>query len=166
MIPHTELMWYETVELDYGWKGLLGVRFGNTAIAKRLIDMYQPGDVPIGHSNGGAIIAEAIDLGLPATAAVLIHPALRPEWTPPKGSPIKRIDVYYSKWDQVGYLATAFRRFAPLNLFFGPTYYGRMMTKGPTSGHQALVGINDGCGHSEGFMIDEVCKKYASSLQV
>jgi len=153
-------------EFEYGWLGLLGVRFGNKAIAEKLMQIYQEGDVVIAHSNGCAITARAIDMGLPVEHCIFIHPALQPEWEPLENSKVKRIDVYYSEHDKVGRLAALYRWAAPLNFIFGPTYYGPMMTYGATSQNRIFENHNDGQKHSSGFQHEDICRKYVSTLRI
>ena len=85
---------------DYGWSGLLLTWLFNEARADKLVDLFRKGDILIGHSNGCAIIARAIDAGMPVQHVIFIHPALDNDWEPPKYSAVERIDVYYSENDE------------------------------------------------------------------
>ena len=85
----------------YGWRGLLGVRFGNPGLAKILAAMADEGDIAVGHSNGCAIIHEASRLGAQFAGIVYINPALDDDsalpahipvlhvWHSPSDSPVK-----------------------------------------------------------------------------
>jgi hypothetical protein len=150
--PGLEEKGYTPIELDYGWMGLIGTYFRNDNIARRLIYEYQPGDVIIGHSNGCAIIAMAIELGLPAQHCIFIHPALDNDWAPPFDKPVERIDVYFSAKD----IPTRLAKWVPFN------DWGDMGTVGPTTFYPFWKRHNDGLRHSEGFVIDP--EMYLSSL--
>lgn len=87
----------EVCEFDYGWVGLLGVRFGNKSRAKSLAAMVKPGDVGIGHSNGCAILHLASHLGAPFRKLVYINPVLDADAEP--GPQVESCDVWHSPSD-------------------------------------------------------------------
>jgi len=136
-----------TQDMDYGWRGLFGVRFKNDDTAKRLIDLYQEGDIVVGYSNGCDIIAQAIEAGLQAKHCIFIHPALRADWTPPHDSPIVWIDVYYSEHDKATRAARWLRWLSRLNPLLDEHRWGNMGTIGPTSLNKAFHSHDDGCNH-------------------
>lgn len=151
LAPYARKKGYDakTQAMDYGWRGLFGVRFKNRETAQKLIDLYNPGDVVVGYSNGCDIVALAIEMGLPVEHCIFIHPALRSDWEPPPNSKIKRIDVYYSENDKATRAAQLIHKYSPLNLLLGRHHWGNMGTVGPTSLSLLLVGHDDGCDHHE-----------------
>lgn len=76
LAPYFEAAGFEVKRFRYGWKGLLGVRRSNGTFAQLLADVVNPGDIIVGHSNGGCLAKLAADLGAPAAQLVLINPAL------------------------------------------------------------------------------------------
>lgn len=141
LIPHIERLGYEVVEFDYGFRFLLGVRFCSGSDARALAAICHPEDILIGHSNGGALIARAIEMGAPIKHAILIHPALDRDWSPPALHPVEQIHVYYSGRD----IATWAAQWLPWHR------WGAMGTVGPTSADHRLIGHPDGQTHSGGF---------------
>lgn len=140
MIPHLTKCGHQVKEFDYGWVGLLGVRFGNKKKAKKLADKLKPNDIVIGHSNGCAIIALAMQMGMVVSEAVLIHPALNKNWLPPENSAPK-ITVFYSAKDSATWISKILVNHI----------WGEMGTVGPKSDWPGWVAIDDGMAHSEGF---------------
>jgi hypothetical protein len=139
----------KTQAMDYGWRGLFGVRFRNRDTARRLIDLYQEGDIVVGYSNGCDIISIAVEMGLPAKHIIFIHPALRADWAPPSDSPVLWIDVYYSEHDNATRAAGVLHRYSPFNLLVGQHRWGKMGTVGPTSLNPVFRPHDDGCNHYE-----------------
>lgn len=68
---------FATRQWDYGWRGVLGARLGNPGVAAQIVKAVRPGDIGCGFSNGGAIHADAADLGAPYEGLVLINAALK-----------------------------------------------------------------------------------------
>lgn len=68
------------IEFTPGWRGLLGVRFGNKRRAQNLANLIQPGDLLIGHSDGCNLIDkschELSSLGSEAVDCVYFNAAL------------------------------------------------------------------------------------------
>lgn len=60
----------------YGYAYALTTRWENGGRAQALRDLILPGDIVLGHSNGGALIWLAAQLGAPIGGAVLLNPAL------------------------------------------------------------------------------------------
>lgn len=141
LIPHLVDMGYDVKEFDYGWVGLLGVRFGNKKRAKMLAAMAGPEDIVIGHSNGCAIMALAMEMGMTISSGVFIHPALNRTWCPPENA-AKKITVYYSAKDRATWIAK----------FLINHIWGDMGTVGPVSVWDGWVSVDDGMGHSDGFL--------------
>ena len=97
--PWLETLGYRVQLFNYGWLGLLGVRFLNRRIAKTLRGLIRVGDVGIGHSNGCAILRRAAEKGAPFRQLVWINPALnRNTELPPK---IKLCTVLHTPHDNV-----------------------------------------------------------------
>ncbi len=59
LIPHLTDRGCEVVQFDTGWRGLLGVRYGDAKRAAKLASIVRPGDVLIGHSDGCNVINQA-----------------------------------------------------------------------------------------------------------
>ena len=142
LIPYILKAGYDVREYDYGFRLLLGVRWRSKEDAQGLFDLYQPGDIVIGHSNGGHLIARAIEMGMPVKHAVMIHPALDRDWEPPALHPVEQIHVYYSGQD----IATWAAQFLPWHK------WGAMGTVGPTSADPRLSGHREKASHSGGFI--------------
>ncbi len=95
--PWFESSGYDVEECDYGWIGLLGVRFLNKRFARKCKKMTTPGSIGIGHSNGCAILQAASLMGAPFEQIVLINPALDSDAK--FGKQGKFIHVWYSPSD-------------------------------------------------------------------
>lgn len=141
LIPHIVKRGYDVVEYDYGFRFLLGVRFRSQSDAEGLLALYRPGDIVIGHSNGGHLIARAIEMGMAVRHAVMIHPALDRDWAPPPMHPVEQIHVYYSGRDVATWLA----RLLPKHM------WGAMGTVGPEADDIRLIGHPEDQTHSGGF---------------
>jgi pimeloyl-ACP methyl ester carboxylesterase len=98
LAPYFEAAGFDVKRFRYGWKGLLGVRLSNHTFAQLLADVVNPGDIIVGHSNGGCIAKLAADLGAPAAQLVLINPALDADtrFAPQLG----RIHIWHSPSDK------------------------------------------------------------------
>ena len=86
LVPHLP----GRVELyDYGWTGLLSLRCRNRQVVSDLLKRIKPGDILIGHSNGGLICWElAARLRDKLAAVVVINPALRRDARGPDDLPV------------------------------------------------------------------------------
>jgi len=58
--PYFEALKYTVVEHDFGFRFLLGVRFGNAKRAQQLASKLTSGDILVGHSDGCNIITQAL----------------------------------------------------------------------------------------------------------
>lgn len=152
LIPYLLELGYNVVEFDYGYRFLFGVRFCSEKDTRRLMDLWKPGDIPVGHSNGCTLISRAIDKGMPVKRAVFIHPALNKDWEPNPLHPIERIDVFYSKEDRATWAAKflLFHR------------WGAMGTDGPQGDDPRMMGHEEDQSHSGGFK--EHPEKYVETL--
>lgn len=95
--PFLEGAGYEVKRFRYGWKGLLGVRFGNDNLARIIADIVDPGDHVIGHSNGACLAKLAADHGAQFGHMVLINPALDADTT--FAPSIRKISIWHSPSD-------------------------------------------------------------------
>lgn len=101
--PYFEAAGFRVKQPPYGWVGLLGLRYANAKVTPVIAEMIEPDDIVVGHSNGCAIAAAALDLGAPFSQMVLINPALDRDhpfsitkelraihvWHSPSDSPVK-----------------------------------------------------------------------------
>lgn len=99
LTPYLQAAGFTVKPFRYGWRGLLGVRFGNGGIARLLNDAMNPGDLAIGHSNGCAIIHRAAkNYGAPFGPIAYLNPALdRDALLPPQ---IPHLAVWHSPSDR------------------------------------------------------------------
>lgn len=108
LVPFFSAAGYNVHEHDYGWFGLLQVRFLNGRVAKRVAKSVRPGDIGVGHSNGCAILARAAAL-VPFDGLVLVNPALDKDTEFPAS--LRWIHVYHSNGDA----AVSLARFLPMH---------------------------------------------------
>lgn len=101
--PYFESAGFEVTDHDYGWIGLLGVRFLNGRIAKGIREKVKAGDIGVGHSNGCAILARACEQGAPFKGLVLINPALNSDTVIPG---VEWVHVYHTNHDSPVKLAS------------------------------------------------------------
>ncbi len=85
--PFAEARGYRWIDADYGWRGLLGVKIANPAIASVCAAIIEaialPSDYVViaAHSNGAAIAARIVTEWCPAVRQLLlVNPALRDDW--------------------------------------------------------------------------------------
>ena len=110
LIPSLEAMsGYKVIDLDYGFFFRLRVRLCNRSVAKILASIVEPDDVVIGHSNGCAIIYEAVTYGAKFAKAVLITPALDSDIA----ISVDQVKVFYSPTDKATWLA----KYIPLSIW-------------------------------------------------
>jgi hypothetical protein len=146
--PYVESRGYEVIEVDYGHLDLLGVRLKTEMIAQSIIDEIRPGDVFIGHSHAGVIFSLLLESGAPFSHAVLIHPALRADWCPPKGSNCT-ITVFANPTDYATWIAYLLRKLSPGNWIFGRHWWGAMGSIGAQC--ERITNRLGAWGHSGGF---------------
>lgn len=131
---------------DYGWKGLIGVLFGNAQRAKELSDDIFKGDIGVGHSNGCAILHRAAVDGAPFSGLVYINPALDEKIELPHQ--IEWLLVYYAPDDFPVFLASL----VPFTLWGG---MGRFGYSGPSDDRVKNINlqsfIGPPIGHSGAF---------------
>jgi len=146
--PMLEQEGYLVEDFDYGFLGLIMVRFRTDFISKMLKLYSNPGDIIIGHSHGCAITAKAIEKGAEFEKAVFIHPALNNEWEIPEISNIKKITVFYSKKDVATWSAKVLRWISPMRFIGKKHFWGAMGSTGSKSKDARWVNVDDGHSHS------------------
>lgn len=82
----------------YGYAYALLTRWQNPGRAHALKELLLPGDIVVGHSNGGALAWMAAELGAPLGGAVLINPALDSDKALPEHVPW--INLYPNRHDR------------------------------------------------------------------
>lgn len=131
---------YGVKEWDYGWVNLVRLRWRNAKVAKELakwIIEYNRKVVLIGHSNGCAIIYEALTkYGVHVEAVIFINPALDTNLPLPTDQ-VKRFVILYNGEDHITeYLAPAWVRFINLmplsRMKFGKHLWGSAGRQGFT----------------------------------
>ncbi|RLJ20813.1 hypothetical protein DJ031_04695 [bacterium endosymbiont of Escarpia laminata] len=151
LVPYIAAAGFDPVCIDYGHFNLIDVRVNNDDVGSRLVQMIRPGDVFIGHSNGCAIAAMAIEAGAPFARGVMIHPALQSFWSPPLDHPIEQVAVF-SRWsDYATWSAFLLRVFSPGRLVWGRHIWGAMGATGPLSKDPRIVNKEGAHFHSNGF---------------
>jgi len=107
-------MGYDVSEFSTGWRGLLGVRFGNKRRAQQLAAMVHPGDWLIGHSDGNNLIDQALhelaSLDAGRVNCVYFNPALDKDTA--LAAIVSRCLVFHTPSDNVVRVAK-FLRFHP-----------------------------------------------------
>jgi len=113
---------------DYGEVWAINSRFKNPYVVDALMKEVKEHDILVGHSNGGAIIAAALDRGLRVGGVVLINPALNRSRRFPSTLPWYRI--YYNGGDVATKAGKWFRRLSPIS-WFKRHPFGEMGRNGP-----------------------------------
>lgn len=109
--PFLEAVGFQVEEFDYGFTGLLGVRFLNGKRAKELAGKTPKGAVGIGHSNGCALLYRAcVEHAAPFSQLVFINPALDEDVEFP--SYLECVHVWYSPHDYPAKFAGLFYKHA------------------------------------------------------
>jgi hypothetical protein len=125
--------------LEYGDIYAVQTRMKNPGIARRFAQLVQPGDVVLGHSNGNAIWARALQEGAPAIGMIVLNGALEEDFDLP--SQLRFAHVYYNAHDSAVPLTEV-----PLirRVFFDPLWgeIGRHGYKGTDK----RVTVNLDCG--------------------
>lgn len=91
----------------YGYAWALTTRFRNPPRAKALAEMVRPGDIVLGHSNGGCLAWMAAELGAPIGGAILLNPALDSDRV--MASHVPWVNLYANRFDEAVPLARLFR---------------------------------------------------------
>lgn len=151
LVPYIKRAGFSVRQHDYGWFGLLQVRFLNNRVAQTVKEATQVGDIGIGHSNGCAILAEAADRGAPFEGLILINPAL--EQGRIIAPQVKWIHVYHNRDDKPVKL-TGWLDYLPWNWGRGHPW-GAMGNTGFTGNDDRYLNIDcakyNVSGHSDVF---------------
>ncbi len=95
---------FEKVEpFSYGFMPFFMARFLNPSVIEDLKAVVKPGDILVGHSNGGLLAYELAEAGVELGGVVLINPALDKDRRFAKRVPW--IHVYFNEGDDVVTLA-------------------------------------------------------------
>ena len=135
--------------IKYGWFGLLSVIFRNKSVAAKLADEVQKqwyNNFVVGHSNGCAIIVEAMRQGACFDAMLLINPALKPDTVFPEG--VKNIYVIHTHHDKPTMTAQILDKIPGIGLII-PNAWGSMGAVGYTGNDPRVENI-DMTWHLEG----------------
>lgn len=89
---------FDVSEIHYGWFHRLRVRLCNKSIAHVVADLVEPDSTVIAHSNGAAIVYEAVKHGAPFKNAVLVNPALDKNLA--LGDQVEKVQVWYAPHDK------------------------------------------------------------------
>ena len=82
----------------YGYALALTTRWQNPGRAKTLAAMIRPGEVVLGHSNGGCLAWMAAELGAPIGGAILLNPALDADKV--MAPQVPWVNLYTNKYDE------------------------------------------------------------------
>lgn len=152
--PYFRLRGWDVVQHDYGWVGLIGLRFRNEDVVGRMLKVVKPGDVVVAHSNGCLITHQLAREGAQLGAVVCIQPALRRDCTWPESLPV--LCVYNDK-DWVVQLGRIWGRLSSALTPFKPHGWGAAGRYGFTAGQRNVENWNTNhgqfpvTGHSEIF---------------
>lgn len=154
MKPFYEEQGFFVKEVDYGWMGLLGVRFCNMHLAHILARLLDPDCYLVGHSNGCAISALACDFGYRPAGLVFLQPALNRNWVPPAQVPW--LKIYRNTDDLPVWLATWLRNHI----------WGQMGRLGPSYKDDRVETVDIGFGgHNAEFKSPAIMQWIAEDLK-
>lgn len=148
---------HEILEADYGWIGLLGVKFLGKRIARLIAGMTPHGAVGIGHSNGCMELIRACEYGAPFSHLIFINPALDNDIKIPLQ--VDRVDVLHNIYDST----------VTLSKWYPFSYWGDMGRVG-YKGHDKRVHNHETKklfnvkGHSAIFTQAEILAGYIGRL--
>lgn len=149
--PYLERIGFEVVEIDYGEFDLIDVREETDELVQRVLPRIKPGDCFLAHSHGNTVVAKLIEAGAPFKAGVMIHPALRAYWTPPKDHPVRQIAVFSHWTDYATWGAFLLRVLSPGRLIWGRHHWGAMGSVGALGDDPRMVNYDGAVWHSTGF---------------
>jgi len=127
--PYFEALKYTVVEHDFGFRFLLGVRFGNAKRAQQLADKLKSGDILVGHSDGCNIITQALRHRYrqhgrrESYQCIFFNPALNRNTK--QADNVRKVLVFCTPTDRVVWLA----KFSRINRPWGQM--GRLGYRGP-----------------------------------
>ena len=91
----------------YGYAYAMLTRLQNPGRAQALADLIEPGDIVLGHSNGGCLAWMAAQLGAPMGGAILLNPAL--DCDKVMKSHVRWVNLYANRYDDAVKWAGIFR---------------------------------------------------------
>jgi hypothetical protein len=158
---------HPVVRVDYGYTNLISVRFATSAESTRLAKVAKEGSIAIGHSNGFAIIYDALLKGAKFSKIIGINPALKADIDLPVPS-----YIYHSPDDYVVTFAKYLRYLSPLRLIRKETKWGEMGRTGYKGKSPFVTNINlltllneEKIGHGGAFRWDRIDKVARDILQ-
>lgn len=142
--PHAE-EFSEVINHCYGWIGPIGAIFKNKKIARKLVSAVElhrishDGNYVIGHSNGCAIVVEALRQGARFKSVLLINPALNVSTVFPPGD--YTVTVVHTKHDKA-VKAARFFDFVPVIELIIPDIWGAMGARGYTGRDPRITNLD------------------------
>ena len=97
---------WDAAKWTYGYAYALLTRIQNPWRASKLLEIIQPGDVVLGHSNGACLAWMAAELGAPIGGAILLNPALDTDKV--MAPQVKWVNLYANRQDEAVPLAKIF----------------------------------------------------------
>lgn len=107
--PYFEALRYRVKEHDFGFRFLLGVRFGNGKRAQTLSQSIRPGDILVGHSDGCNLITQALKIRDCQSGyderfrCIFFNPALNRNAT--QARTVERVLVFHTYTDRIVWLS-------------------------------------------------------------
>lgn len=140
LIPYLRAANFEVRYPDYGWEAGVETRIVNPFIVGTLMAYIEPDDIVIGHSNGCALLYDALLRGLKVAGAIFINAALEQAikplapWT----------DIYFNPGDDITEAAKIGARIGVTDSTWGAMGHGGYIGNAPS-----ITSIN--CGASPGM---------------
>jgi len=100
LVPSLTDLGYRVRIHDYGHWDLVAVR-NNANLARLIYPSVKPGDTLVGFSNGAALVARLVALGVQPGRIVLIQPALGNKWEPPADCKVEKVTVFWNPKDNI-----------------------------------------------------------------
>lgn len=119
-----EAVGFAVVPVWYGWKHLLRIDRQTATEAKRLAAIADGNAVGIGHSNGCALLLEAVENGAHIEHLIFVNPALPPDAHFPPS--VVRVDVFYAPNDSAVVAGKFWAKYNPLRIFGWSSPWGVM----------------------------------------
>lgn len=111
LIPDIEAAGLNWMVHDYGHWDLIATR-NNKNLARLIYPHIKEGDTLVGFSNGAALIAHLLKMGVCPARVVLIQPALSKRWTPP--ACVREVTVFWNDDDMATVAGKHWRRLTGL----------------------------------------------------
>lgn len=142
LIPYLHDAGWDVRFPDYGFELAIETRPFNSMLVGALLPYFEDGDIAIGHSNGCALIYEALQRYAPLRGVVFINGALEQNFTLPKW--VRFAHVYYNAGDEVTEAAKIGADLGVVDADWGPLGHGGYV------GQDARVEGFD-CGNTHGM---------------